>query len=197
MVFLLQKFCNLLIDRAEGRRIPEKEVPLKSCCSSWRLWLSSSWNCALKFRVSQLHVGDCGRADWSRRRPQSPGLSAQKLHAQVGGRAHVRRDAEPLAPTGPSLSCSPFNLCWTTPGTRKDENERGFLPYLWKLQRNVPQSGSDDPRLSAKHTYKSEIRTLIRTSFWKVGFNPMSQMITTNSDQEKPKSTANFNLANA
>jgi hypothetical protein len=33
--------------------------------------------------------------------------------------------------------------------------------------------------------------------FWKVRFNPKNQMITTNSDQGKPKSTANFNLANA
>lgn len=63
-------------------------------------------------------------------RPQSVVLSARKRRAHAGGGARVWHDAAPLASAGPSLSRSPLNLSRTTVSTGKDENERGFLPYL-------------------------------------------------------------------
>lgn len=84
--------------------------------------------------------------------PWNTVLSARKLHACAGGSAYVWYDAMPWSPWAP-LPCSPLSLPRTMLGMRKDENERGFLPYLWKLQRKCSQSGSDDPSLSA-NTHK-------------------------------------------
>lgn len=181
-----------LCTEAEGRRLLEKEIPLKSCCSSSHMCWSSSWNLG----VSKPHVSKGGCARWSDRVPKARSPlcgSYRPILGVVHGCGVILRLWPPQAP----LRVVPLHLHWAPLGLRKDENERGFLPYLWKLERNCPQSGSDDPCLSAKHTQRSEICTLIRNSFWKFGFNPMSQMITTNGDQGKPKSTANFNLANA
>lgn len=63
-------------------------------------------------------------------RPYSTVLSAQKLHACARGIACVWYDAVPLVSIGPAPRRGPLNLPRTMLGMRKDENKRGFLPYL-------------------------------------------------------------------
>lgn len=144
------------------------------------------WNCALELSVSKAHFGDCGCA--YRVRSTSP---KHRSPCMCWGALHE---------CGATLclwTLGPFSLAAPQPALNSTRHKEG---WGWKRISSLPLKTSKKAfpiwfwwsMSQAEHAQRLEICTLIGNSSWKGGFNPTSQMITTNSDQGKTKVHSKF-----
>lgn len=183
-----QSFCPT---QGRGQKNPRDGSISKIVLFKFTFVVILPWNCALELNVSKAHVSDHGCA--YRARSMSP---KHRSTCMRWGALHECRVTLCLWTLGPFSLSAPQPALNST-GTKKAEDEREFFPYLWKLQRKRSQSGSDDPclRQSMHKGWKSAHWSEI--VFGKEGLIPRAKWSLPTAIREKPKSTANFNLASA